>query len=109
MDHNDGATTGDSTTPSAEEPSLKSVPTRQYLDETVVPIVQHALVALNKERPAEPIDFLANYLLREKGRFEAMAKKNDGSKKPGDGSDGDSNKENQAPVPTKKQTRSSKK
>uniref|UniRef100_A0A915M4L9 Uncharacterized protein n=1 Tax=Meloidogyne javanica TaxID=6303 RepID=A0A915M4L9_MELJA len=47
----------------------KAMPTRQYLDETIVPILLQALSALAKERPAEPIDFVANYLLREKSRF----------------------------------------
>ncbi|KAI6238225.1 hypothetical protein M3Y99_00721800 [Aphelenchoides fujianensis] len=45
------------------------LPTRQYLDQTVVPILLLGLGAVAKERPADPIEFLANYLLREKGRF----------------------------------------
>uniref|UniRef100_A0A914LFI0 Dosage compensation protein dpy-30 n=2 Tax=Meloidogyne TaxID=189290 RepID=A0A914LFI0_MELIC len=49
--------------------ATKAMPTRQYLDETIVPILLQALSALAKERPAEPIDFVANYLLREKSRF----------------------------------------
>ncbi|KAL7073788.1 hypothetical protein ACQ4LE_007225 [Meloidogyne hapla] len=49
--------------------AAKTMPTRQYLDETIVPILLQALSALAKERPAEPIDFVANYLLREKSRF----------------------------------------
>lgn len=49
--------------------ALQSIPTRQYLDQTVVPILLVALGALAKERPADPIDFVANYLLREKSRF----------------------------------------
>ncbi|KAI6190519.1 hypothetical protein M3Y97_00126800 [Aphelenchoides bicaudatus] len=49
--------------------ALQSIPTRQYLDQTVVPILLLALGALAKERPADPIDFLANYLLKEKSRF----------------------------------------
>jgi protein dpy-30 len=49
--------------------ALQSIPTRQYLDQTVVPILLLALGALAKERPVDPIEFLANYLLREKNRF----------------------------------------
>lgn len=49
--------------------ALQSIPTRQYLDQTVVPILLLALGALAKERPSDPIDFLANYLLKEKSRF----------------------------------------
>ncbi|MFH4973698.1 hypothetical protein AB6A40_000407 [Gnathostoma spinigerum] len=46
-----------------------NMPTRQYLDQTVVPILLQALGALAKERPPNPIEFLANYLLKEKDRF----------------------------------------
>ncbi|KAF8383838.1 dpy-30 [Pristionchus pacificus] len=46
-----------------------TMPTRQYLDTTVVPILLQALGALAKERPDCPIEFVANYLLREKERF----------------------------------------
>uniref|UniRef100_A0A183EMG1 Protein dpy-30 homolog n=1 Tax=Gongylonema pulchrum TaxID=637853 RepID=A0A183EMG1_9BILA len=46
-----------------------AIPTRQYLDQTVVPILLQALGALAKERPPNPIDYLANYLLKEKERF----------------------------------------
>jgi len=49
---------------------LQSVPTRQYLDQTVVPILLQGLAALSKERPPEPIDFLAAYLLKNKNRFD---------------------------------------
>uniref|UniRef100_A0A915BEQ1 Dosage compensation protein dpy-30 n=1 Tax=Parascaris univalens TaxID=6257 RepID=A0A915BEQ1_PARUN len=46
-----------------------TIPTRQYLDQTVVPILLQALGALAKERPPNPIEYLANYLLKEKDRF----------------------------------------
>ncbi|MFH4973322.1 hypothetical protein AB6A40_000031 [Gnathostoma spinigerum] len=46
-----------------------NIPTRQYLDQTVVPILLQALGALAKERPQNPIEYLANYLLKEKDRF----------------------------------------
>jgi len=49
---------------------LQSVPTRQYLDQTVVPILLQALAALSKERPPEPIDFLSSYLLKHRSKFE---------------------------------------
>ncbi|XP_021963861.1 protein dpy-30 homolog [Folsomia candida] len=49
---------------------LQSVPTRQYLDQTVVPILLQALAALSKERPPEPIDYLASYLLKHKSKFD---------------------------------------
>ncbi|CAD5231621.1 unnamed protein product [Bursaphelenchus xylophilus] len=49
--------------------ALQSIPTRQYLDQTVVPILLLALGSLAKERPADPIEYVANYLLKEKSRF----------------------------------------
>lgn len=48
-----------------------SLPTRQYLDQTVVPILLQALSTLAKERPPDPIDYLANYLLKNKSQFES--------------------------------------
>lgn len=58
--------------PAAAAPGA-SVPTRQYLDQTVVPILLQALSALAKERPVDPIDFLAAYLKENKARFNAAA------------------------------------
>jgi len=48
---------------------LQSLPTRQYLDQSVVPILLQGLTALSKERPSEPIDFLAAYLLKNKHMY----------------------------------------
>ena len=45
---------------------LHSLSTRQYLDATVVPILSHGLSELTKERPPEPIKFLAEFLLKNK-------------------------------------------
>lgn len=42
------------------------VPVRQYLDETVVPILRQALRALVKARPADPYDFLSDYIRANK-------------------------------------------
>lgn len=47
-----------------------SLPTRQYLDQTVVPILLQALSTLAKERPPNPIEYLANYLMKNKSQFE---------------------------------------
>ncbi|XP_018565220.1 uncharacterized protein LOC108906454 [Anoplophora glabripennis] len=49
---------------------LSSLPTRQYLDQTVVPILMNALSYLAKERPPEPISALAAYLLKNKSTYE---------------------------------------
>jgi len=40
------------------------MPTRQYLDQTVAPVLLHGLQALARERPTDPIQFLASYLLK---------------------------------------------
>lgn len=50
---------------------LSSLPTRQYLDQTVVPILMSGLSYLAKERPAEPINALADYLLKNKASYES--------------------------------------
>ncbi|CAH1646793.1 unnamed protein product [Spodoptera littoralis] len=50
---------------------LNALPTRQYLDQTVVPILLQGLSALAKERPPDPIDYLAAYLLKNKTTFES--------------------------------------
>lgn len=49
---------------------LQSLPTRQYLDQTVVPILLQALSSLAKERPSDPINYLAGYLLKNKGQYD---------------------------------------
>ncbi|KPJ13385.1 Protein dpy-30-like [Papilio machaon] len=49
---------------------LNALPTRQYLDQTVVPILLQGLSALAKERPPDPISYLAAYLLKNKNTFE---------------------------------------
>ena len=60
--------TSSSSSAAAKKPKVdpKSLPTRQYLDQTVVPILLDALAALAKERPQEPIDFLTEYLQKHK-------------------------------------------
>ncbi len=39
------------------------MPVRAYLDKTVTPLLLEAFEACAKERPAQPIEFIANYLL----------------------------------------------
>lgn len=49
---------------------LATIPTKQYLDQTVAPILLEGMKALAKERPQDPITFLANYLLKHKNQCE---------------------------------------
>jgi len=55
---------------------LQALPTRQYLDQTVVPILLQALSTLAKERPPDPIEYLATYLLKNKSQFEQSQTQN---------------------------------
>jgi len=54
-----------SSTPAAQPfPEVQSMPIRAYLDQTVVPILLDGMSELVKERPPNPIEYLASYLLR---------------------------------------------
>merc|ERR1711976_88277 len=63
---------GSEAPPSAKRPEvdLQSLPTRAYLDQTVVPILLQGMSVLSKERPPNPIEYLAAYLLKNKSQFE---------------------------------------
>ncbi|BES98506.1 single-organism cellular process [Nesidiocoris tenuis] len=52
---------------------LMSLPTKQYLDQTVVPILLQGLQLLAKERPSDPINYLAAYLLKNKSQYEGSS------------------------------------
>lgn len=45
---------------------LSNIPTKQYIDQTVAPILLEGLKALAKERPPDPVGYLADYLLKHK-------------------------------------------
>ncbi|XP_030372516.1 protein dpy-30 homolog [Scaptodrosophila lebanonensis] len=53
-------------------PDHNSLPVRQYLDQTVAPLLLHGLQALARERPADPISYLATYLLKNKNRCDEI-------------------------------------
>lgn len=42
---------------------LQNLPVRAYLDKTVVPLLLQALTECAKERPEQPVEFIAKYLL----------------------------------------------
>ena len=46
-----------------DKAQVQALPIRAYLDQTVVPILLQGMSALVKERPANPIEWLASYLL----------------------------------------------
>uniref|UniRef100_A0A8C8TWM7 Protein dpy-30 homolog n=1 Tax=Peromyscus maniculatus bairdii TaxID=230844 RepID=A0A8C8TWM7_PERMB len=53
---------------SKQKVDLQSLPTRAYLDQTVVPILLQGLAVTSG--PPNPIEFLASYLLKNKAQFE---------------------------------------
>ncbi|XP_065563303.1 protein dpy-30 homolog isoform X2 [Artemia franciscana] len=57
--------------PKIEQP----LPIRQYLDQTVIPVLQQGLLLVVKERPADPLEFLGQYLLKNKTTVESSDNK----------------------------------
>ncbi|XP_054154284.1 protein dpy-30 homolog [Oppia nitens] len=49
---------------------LASVPVRQYLDTTVVPILLQGLSSLARERPQKPIAYLAQFLMDKASEYD---------------------------------------
>ena len=47
-----------------QQKNLQALPIRAYLDQTVVPILLDGMSELVKERPPNPVEWLAGYLLR---------------------------------------------
>ncbi|KAI9029289.1 Dpy-30 motif-domain-containing protein [Hyaloraphidium curvatum] len=58
------------------EPDLQNLPPRQYLDQTVVPTLLDGLKNLVHERPAKPLEWLAQYLMEQSKSFESSKKNN---------------------------------
>ncbi|KAI8816441.1 Dpy-30 motif-domain-containing protein [Fimicolochytrium jonesii] len=56
---------------STDPDHVNSLPLRSYLDQTVVPVLIEGLKALAKERPPNPCEYLAVYLLRNSGKTAA--------------------------------------
>ena len=59
----------------AQDPAIQNLPLRAYLDKTVVPILLQAMSECAKERPAHPIEFVANYLLENNPEKRQWKKK----------------------------------
>eukprot|EP00316_Scyphosphaera_apsteinii_P003252 CAMPEP_0119320578 /NCGR_PEP_ID=MMETSP1333-20130426/52833_1 /TAXON_ID=418940 /ORGANISM="Scyphosphaera apsteinii, Strain RCC1455" /LENGTH=99 /DNA_ID=CAMNT_0007327333 /DNA_START=26 /DNA_END=325 /DNA_ORIENTATION=+ len=52
--------------------NLQTAPIRTYLDSTVVPVLLQGLSALVKERPPNPVEFLATFLLQNNPQKEGQ-------------------------------------
>ena len=52
----------------ASRDKLNALPTRSYLDETVTPLLMQALAAVSRERPDDPVDYVAHFLLKHNPR-----------------------------------------
>lgn len=44
--------------------NYQALPVRSYLDQTVVPLLLHGLASLVRERPDDPVEYLAAFLLK---------------------------------------------
>lgn len=49
---------------SSAKDRINNLPIRTYLDQTIMPILLTGMAELAKERPANPIEYLGNYLLK---------------------------------------------
>ncbi|CAF0783141.1 unnamed protein product [Rotaria sordida] len=61
--------TKDDSTISKQKTDLSTLPTRAYLDQTVVPILLQGMSQLARDRPAKPIETLALYLQQNKEKY----------------------------------------
>ena len=49
---------------SKPQQNVNSLPIRAYLDQTVVPLVLQGMAEVAKERPENPIKYLADFLMK---------------------------------------------
>ena len=50
-----------------------AMPVRQYLEATVVPILMQGLGQIVRERPSDPVEYLAAYLLKHNPQHQQAA------------------------------------
>jgi len=55
-----------------EEERIKNLTVRAYLDQTVVPILLQGMSELVTVRPTDPVEWLANYLLKNNPKKKEM-------------------------------------
>ena len=63
----------------ASREHLQKLSTRAYLDETVTPLMMQALAAVARERPEDPVDFVAHYLIAHNPRRVSDAHRGPGN------------------------------
>jgi protein dpy-30 len=61
--------TKDDSASTKQKADLSTLPTRAYLDQTVVPILLQGMSQLARDRPAKPIEHLASYLQQNKEKY----------------------------------------
>ncbi len=57
--------------------NFQALPVRAYLDQTVVPILLQGLAAVVKERPENPVEYLAAFLLKNNPQKSTATEAND--------------------------------
>lgn len=50
-----------------------AMPVRQYLEATVVPVLMQGLGQVVRERPSDPVEYLAAYLLKHNPQHQQQA------------------------------------
>ncbi|CAF0933831.1 unnamed protein product [Adineta ricciae] len=66
---NDETSTKEDSNSMKQKPDVSTLPTRAYLDQTVVPILLQGMSQIARERPAKPIEQLALYLQQNKEKY----------------------------------------
>ncbi|EDQ86706.1 uncharacterized protein MONBRDRAFT_10710 [Monosiga brevicollis MX1] len=56
-----------------QQTDLQALPARTYLDRTVVPVLLEGMAVLAKERPPNPVEFLAAFLIKNKDHPQTNA------------------------------------
>ena len=64
-----GTSAKDDAAASKPKADVSSLPTRAYLDQTVVPILLQGMSQVARDRPAKPIEQLALYLQQNKDKY----------------------------------------
>lgn len=64
--------------PGSYREKLLQLNTRSYLDETVVPTLMQALAACSRERPEDPVDYVARFLIKNNPKNQSSGAGNVG-------------------------------